>query len=101
MISIKPGASIKGIRPEIIFAAMVAQEVYRDTYSSLVITSGLDSLHGEHSLHYSGEAIDLRINNLPPGRAVEVMTEIKKRLGAEFDVVLEVDHIHIEFDPKN
>jgi len=61
------------------------------------VTSLAESRHGKGSRHYSGLAVDLRIWDLKsPAVACK---EIAGRLGLEFDVVLEKDHIHIEYDP--
>lgn len=58
-------------------------------------TSGGDHMAG--SLHYSNEAIDLR---LPGNEVSEVIPALRRYLGSDFDVIAEVDHIHIEYDPK-
>lgn len=64
------------------------------------ITSGTDGTHSEKSLHYSGNAIDLRTRNLNAGMIPAYIVAMKERLGPEFDVVLEEDHVHVEYDPK-
>jgi hypothetical protein len=51
----------------------------------------------EGSLHYRGFAVDLR---LPTDNKEEIRAELAASLGAEYDVILEIDHIHIEYDPK-
>ena len=61
-----------------------------------VITSARDGKHNEDSFHYKGQAIDLRTKHV-----LEALTkQIKEYLGTDYDVVLESDHIHIEWDPK-
>ncbi len=97
---LKKSVSLKGLQPQILVAVMVANEVYKKYGKDLVITSVNDSKHGEGSLHYKGFAIDTRIFYFPKGVAKKVRDEIASRLGDEFDVVLEKDHIHIEYDPK-
>lgn len=63
-----------------------------------VITSTYEGSHSPASLHYVHRAVDVR---LPPSSLRErVLLELRKRLGSAFDVVLEVDHIHVEHDPK-
>jgi hypothetical protein len=34
------------------------------------------------------------------GRHLEVATEMRKALGDAYDVVVESDHIHLEYDPE-
>jgi hypothetical protein len=67
----------------------------------MVVTSVNDGSHSYSSLHYSGCAADLRIRNLPEHTMPEdVANEIKERLGKDFDVIVEKDHIHMEYQPK-
>lgn len=64
--------------------------------------------HSDNSLHWQGLAWDFRIwkNNDPAQGKLDTETlsllvsSLKKYLGDMFDVVLEEDHIHIEYDPK-
>lgn len=79
-----------------------AKPLYEPTEQRLVITSAADGVHSKGSLHYpengseGGQALDLRIWNLPdPQRTAN---ELQRELGADYDVVLESDHIHVEMD---
>ena len=66
-----------------------------------VITSASDGKHGPNSLHYKGKALDLRTKNLRPEQVHPVYVALNEALSpGGFDVVLETDHIHVEFDPK-
>ena len=62
-----------------------------------VITSTYECEHRPNSLHYYNEAIGVR---LPDSRGGEVVIKLREYLGKDFDVVPEVSHIHIEYDPK-
>jgi hypothetical protein len=62
----------------------------------LVITSTYEGNHSEGSLHYCNEAVDIRIWKSPR----KVRAAIKQRLGNDYDVIFEGNHIHIEYDPK-
>lgn len=84
----------------LVLALVVANEVYKEHGADLVITSGNDATHYNTSLHYAGEAADLRIRDLSVEVLGEVTGVIKKRLGRNFDVVLEKDHIHLEHQPR-
>ena len=97
---IKPGVRAAGLQPEILLAILEAREVYRALGAELVITSLLDGKHMKGSLHYSGLAVDLRTRHLGPGDRGTVTERLTVALGPEYDVVLENDHIHVEFDPK-
>ncbi len=97
---IKPGVDVRGIQPEILLAIQEAREVYRAYDATLVITSALDRKHMTGSKHYDGQAVDLRTKNLMSPNRARVAEAINRALGPQYDVVLESDHIHIEFDPK-
>ena len=98
-MKLKPGVKVGGISPEIMVALMVAHDACVNEGVELVITSVTDGVHGEHSLHYHGKAIDLRTRDIAPPVRGKLRATIADNLGAEFDVVLETDHLHIEFDP--
>lgn len=66
----------------------------------VVITSCLDGTHSEKSLHYKARAIDFRRFGLTMDEMLKVQQHTQKLLGPDFDVVLETDHFHIEYDPK-
>ena len=100
MLKIKEGVELQGLQPQMFIAVTVADEVYEEFGLECVITSALDSQHGAHSLHYKGFAVDLRTKHIPDARNKSVISDkIQSRLGSQFQVVLENDHIHIEFDP--
>lgn len=65
-----------------------------------ICTSARDGEHMKGSKHYTGEAIDLRIHDMQPGNAKQVVKMMRKELGPDFDVVLEKNHIHWEYDPR-
>ena len=65
-----------------------------------VITSGRDGKHKTNSLHYAGKAIDIRTRDLKKSLVQKLARALRSKLGGKFDVVVETDHIHIEFDPK-
>lgn len=80
-------------------AAIVTEAVLKKYGSELVITSVNDGKHMVDSLHYKGRAMDIRTWYIQ-GRELQVVAELKRELGPDYDVVLEKDHIHIEYDPK-
>jgi hypothetical protein len=92
---------LTGMRPELLFAMMVANEVYAGHNEILVITSVNDGRHSLTSLHYAGCAFDCRTRCFPSHEyATAVALEIKRRLGLDFDVLFEGDHIHVEYQPR-
>jgi len=89
---------VQGIRPELIIALIIANEVYAYHGLEFVITSVTDGKHSKTSLHYSGCAFDCRIYSTADSEAIR--DEIKRQLNIDYDVILEKNHIHIEFQPR-
>jgi hypothetical protein len=97
---LKPGVSLFGIKPETVVALMVAQAVYQAMGYDLVVTSCTDGPHGDKSYHRYGYALDLRTRHMSPGDAQTARDRIAEALPGDFDVILEGDHIHLEFDRR-
>lgn len=105
MLHLKHDVRAQWLQPEILLAVYVADQCYAQYAYECVITSLNDGHHGggsgRRSRHYDGWAVDLRVKHLPDhGVAAKIATEIRHRLGRDYDVLLHPDHIHIEFDPK-
>ncbi len=99
-VSNKPGVQLRGMQPQIAMVPFYAESIWRALFQGLVVTSVCDGKHSPNSLHYKGLAIDLRtryFNSIEKGIAAK---ELQKALGDEYDVVVELTHIHVEWDPK-
>ena len=70
------------------------------TGKEIVITSVFDGVHSKDSLHYSGNAFDLRVWIYQEEEIKKLTSMLKSELGNNFDVVFEGDHIHVEYDQK-
>lgn len=90
------------------FAITEAREVYREFGADLIITSGSErtARHSRTSLHYAGQAVDIRTKHLDTRvQREQVRAAIAARLNKDFDVLLEDEgghneHIHIEYQPE-
>ncbi len=100
MLSLKPGVRITGMRPEILLAILAAERAYAEAGCELMVTSCIEGKHSAGSLHYVGAAVDLRTNNVPADKLQRLVEKIRVALGGDFDVIVEADHLHIEFQPK-
>lgn len=96
-MQLKHGASLEGVNWRMFWAAIVAESIFAQHGSELVITSGTDSKHGANSLHYSGLALDFRTWNV--NNVLSLKSDLQQALGDEYDVVVESDHLHVEYDP--
>ena len=102
----------QNIKPETKDAIEKIDLIYKSHGQELVVTSGTeghpgDGVHKHDSLHYSGYAFDCRIWYFKTGTTAEnnqkvnaVAKAIREELGKDYDVLVEEDHIHVEYDPK-
>ena len=95
-MTLKQGVRIGGIRPEIVLAMFIADGLR----AGLVITSVKEGQHAHKSLHYAGAAFDIRTRDWPPPEIGNFRDKLAAALGSsDFDVLIEKDHIHVEFQP--
>jgi len=101
MLILKSGVRLEGLRPEMAVALLAAERVYAEQKLDCVVTSCIRPAVAKKSFHPDGRAVDIRISNIPK-RALtsEIHKRLRAALATQFDVVLERDHIHVEFDPK-
>jgi hypothetical protein len=99
MLSLKRGVKVGGLKPETVLAISISHSIYLKHSYELTVTSIMDGKHSKNSLHYNGYAFDLRTNNLKGNDATLITNELSEALGDDYDVVLEKDHIHVEYDP--
>jgi hypothetical protein len=98
-MKLKAGVKIDCMQPSLLEGILNAQEVFLDAGQAFTITSITDGIHMEDSLHYQGLAVDFRIRDLSGITPQKMVQLLRAKLGARYDVVLENDHIHMEFDP--
>lgn len=95
----KPGAVLSN-EPAIEHARRIVARVWASRGYSLTVTSGYDGSHRAQSLHYAGLAEDYRTRDVAPAHLPAMVDSVRSILGSDYDVVLEPDHLHVEFDPK-
>ena len=81
-----------------VLRATIREEELSD--GAIWITSANDGLHMGESLHYENKAFDVRIRNVLGGidNVRNWVSRISLALGKDYDIVLESDHIHCEYD---
>ncbi len=102
MISLKTDVKLHDLRGPIILLIMIAHGIYQKNGHNLVVTSLNDGKHSTTSLHYDGAAVDLRTTaaGILPDVIKKIHAELKKAVVKDFDVILEEDHIHVEYQPR-
>lgn len=95
--------SLKGMQPEMSGVFPVIDETYESLGYEAWLTSGTEGVHKPGSLHPKGLATDWRTNHMREDLVPILVNRLKKNLGgdrSEYDVILEKDHLHVEFQPK-
>lgn len=90
--------------PEIVAILNAARSTAPDLQDDTVwVTSANDLKHKENSKHYSNDAFDIRTRNVVNGKTdvQRWVAKMRGALGLDYDIILEVDHIHAEYDPKS
>ena len=103
---LKENVKINGAHmyPEIVKIVDVARSTAPLLQDDAVwITSANDSKHMDGSLHYANRAYDIRTYNIV-GPTMDIaktwVARMKLALGGHYDIILEIDHIHAEYQPK-
>jgi len=102
---LKMGVSVRCLKREIRRALPIIDRVYREVAGhESVLTSGDEGNHSPGSLHYAGEAVDVGLPGshgmVSRASSTEVVSALRQKLGPKYDVVLESNHIHVEYDPE-
>lgn len=99
-MTFKNGVQWYEMAPQITAIVPTIDACYQHYNAPAVCTSARDGKHMTGSLHYQGRAIDLHISNVPYAQQPHLLAALRDKLGPDFDVVLERDHIHLEYDPR-
>lgn len=94
---IKPGVDISRLNRNIRRALCSCDAIFKKYGETFIVTSTYEGNHLACSLHYADDAFDC---SLPIKNLYTINDELKSTLDTNYDVVLESDHIHIEFDPN-
>ena len=100
-MKIKDGVDLKGLNIVMRIVLISADLVWRKHGQELVVTSGLDGDHSAGSLHYFGYALDFRTRYFDNLSLISVRNDLQAELDkydeGGYVVLLESDHIHVEF----
>lgn len=81
-------------------ALNVLNEILSGYSKDCTITCGAEGKHSRTSLHAAGRALDIRSRDLAPLQQQQVKRAFNGALNNDFDIVIEKDHFHIEYQPK-
>jgi len=101
-MKVKSGVYLFGLRPPMRKVLLVANQIYKDFgYRGVTITSTTDGVHSAGSLHPYGYAVDIRVREgydwFTKKQRRLIVSMLRRALGADYDVLDEGNHIHIEW----
>jgi hypothetical protein len=103
---LKHNVKLNSLTTQAALGMCIVSAVYHrlDPSSSCTFTSVNDSKHSDKSLHYHGNAFDVRTKDFTANKQY-LVAEVKAALGPDYDVVLEAlgtdnEHLHVEYQPK-
>lgn len=105
----KAGVIAYKVHPALHSALITSAELFFEMFARpLTVTSLADSRHSAGSRHYPAAktgwmtgAADLRVWGLTEQDRINFALALGDALGVDYDVIDEVDHIHIEYDPES
>ena len=102
-MKVKEGVILEGLKIEILEVMPLIDRICKSQVNKeMTVTEGMDTIgRKKTSLHHLGYAIDIRIRDLTSWQIADLTAIIVKSLkliSQYYDIVLESDHIHIEYD---
>ncbi|MBA7494469.1 hypothetical protein ES702_05045 [subsurface metagenome] len=94
---IKAGVDISRLNREIRRALQITYHLLAIQNFSFIVTSTYEGNHSSGSLYYTNDAFDFTTTFTD---VKKLFKDLRFSLGPDFNVVDEVDHIHVEYDPK-
>ncbi|MDI6808950.1 MAG: hypothetical protein QME66_08225 [Candidatus Eisenbacteria bacterium] len=98
---VKPGVVLPTmfLEPVLRIISAVCKHYWASGDPTVRLTSGIEGEHGENSYHYSMCAFDFDV--VQPKRPTDVQgtyAKIRAELGPEYDVLVEGNHLHVEWN---
>jgi len=100
ILKIKSGVAINGLRTEALLGLIIAHSIFTSFGYDTILVSVVEAPHSRGSFHYVGLAFDLRRRHVKEEDLNPIHEALTEALGIQYDVVLEPDHWHIEYQPK-
>ena len=96
---LKDGVILAGLDIRMRWALLELDRLYKKygRKEGVTITSGLDGEHSAGSMHYYGLAVDSRVFYFDDWTRKRLVEDLTVELCDSYDVILEKDHIHVEW----
>lgn len=109
IFNFKQGCEVEVLTSGLLLGLLGLAHIMETTCNAkvLTITSVNDGVHKTGSLHYSGNAVDIRSKVFPPELVAKAVSLFRSSPdGPRYDLLFEApgtpnEHLHLEFDPKH
>ena len=91
---------LQSLKPQIVLALIIIDQVMKENGKEAVITSLNDARHSETSLHYDGGAVDLRSRFFSDPEMILGLCREALGNNPDLDMIYEGNHFHLEYQPK-
>lgn len=101
MLHFKDSVKVDGVKKETVELMLLLNTFFvRQLSKPFLVTSCTDGKHMKGSKHYSGYAVDIRSRHLTEREIGILLSWFNACHDKQYDMVVEKDHIHVEYDPK-
>lgn len=103
LYQLKSGVSTQNLQQVMLQMLDDLAKLYKLLGMQLTVTSTDDGKHIKNSLHYDGLAVDIRNRDIPERHRnfqAKVLILFLMARGKEWQLVIEKDHFHIEYDTR-
>lgn len=98
-VRFKSGVNAFGLHPRVWSTIILTADIIHQTAGKeCVVTSLASGRHSAESFHYLLGAADFRTRHLTEEEREGVAARLARKLGNQWDVVLEETHLHVEWD---
>jgi len=91
---------LQSLKPQLVLALIIVDQIMKENGAEAVITSLNDSRHSKTSLHYDGGGVDLRSRFFSDPEAILALCRGALGHNPDIDMIYEGDHFHLEYQPK-
>jgi len=101
VIRLLPDVKLDNLTTQTLLALTVCDGVFgRNGIDDCIVTSCSDGIHSPTSLHYAGNAFDLRLHHIPEILRGAILADMRSALTVHYDTLRESNHYHIEYQPR-
>lgn len=96
-MKLAPHVTLAGLRRTMRPALIAADEIWERNGQELTVTSHCDGVHGAHSVHYYGFALDFSTQGFDEDTRRITFLDLAQRLEPDYICKQRPNHVHVEY----